>query len=308
MRRAKTRRLEQRKSVRAWRSRPRRQRDGGIVDTTHAAAYDLCGSCGYLLDAAQDVSCPACGHDDRLSLTSDLIVDRLNDELDEARSSVPLRTQLMGTLIGSWAAIGAVALAVSVDQLLWSTLPAAGAVAAGGFALPTRAARRHAALAGEPLCRWRRPLPLAPSTVPGGEWNGVVRGAPTLIAPWSGRACIAYRWQVSIQGADGSADTLVLDEARSAACEFGAFPLVADRLLLASQPLSRVEDRRAELDAERSPADRAALACLRSRGLRPGGLGWHVTEDVVLPGERVEVSSDGWVAVARPVAHHLAVA
>ncbi len=312
MSRSRLRRQHARGSLKVWRTKPRRGDRppvrGAAEDVHHSVTHDLCGTCGYLLNAHEEGPCPACNHDDRLSLSSELVTDRLSDDLEALRNRVPLRTQLLGTLVGSWTALGVMAMAASVEHFLWSAVPAAGAVVAGGVMFPSKAARKHASLAQRPICRWRAPLPHLGAAMPGGDWTGVVRSTEGLTAPWSGRPCVAYRWRVSLSGSDSEEPLLVLDETRSAACTFGAFDVLADRLRFDEAAMGRIVDVRPDLDGELRPADRAASACLRSRGFRPHGVTWHVTEDILVDGTRVDVMSRNGEARVRPHVHHLAVA
>lgn len=279
--------------LRGLSARPRRVSGSEQHDVLgREAAYRLCGACQFLAPAVGPCACPACGHDGLQSLRCEDTVARLQDDLDTALGHVPARAQWLGTVVGSWSALGVVAASIALDAVMWSSIPAAGAILAAGFALPPRvAASRAGAWTDGVPTRWRAPLRTAMATVPSGEWTGPLRVTSALVAPLSRHPVAAYRLRASLRDPQTGRETLVLDESGSASTEFGRFTLPADALQTEVHP--RSPGARVVLgDGDDGTGTAHARRMLERRGFRTAGSSWILEESVIPPNAWVALTAD----------------
>lgn len=202
---------------------------------------------------------------------------------------MPARTQWLGTVVGSWTALGVVGASIAMDAMLWSSIPAAGAILAAGFALPPRvaASRAQAWTDGVPV-RWRAPLRGASAAIPHGDWRGPLHARGAVVAPLSGQEVAAYRLRATWVDPKTGRRTTVLDESASAPAAFGRFELPADALLPSTDEVAVTRSVRIGEDDDGAGTVHAR-AVLAARGFCTEGATWSV-EEVVVP-----VAS--WVAI-----------
>lgn len=239
------------------------------------SCYLLCGECGYLGDARGQ--CPSCGEQSWIDLANVGMAYRLR-ELDEARRVRAPRwvRAVAGALAIAMA--GAVALALF---LCMGVIPAALGSLPVGLLVFFFAQRPLAVLLvrlqKKRPARWRSPeLPRRgrPRELSGRVEN---EGEP-LVAPLSGRACVAYRVAVLFDTpGDARPAEWVLDETRAVDVRVGEERIAGERMLL--------QNGLEEISADALATSFDLETFLRQRGLHlSDGQHW-LFECVLEPGE-----------------------
>jgi hypothetical protein len=278
--------LEREMMHRRARVRPRLRSGEGGQDELEYACFFVCGSCGLLADppatdafrdeASARPRLPACGHcgaEAWLDLRNVNNAQALRETEERLRHDPPasVRTRV-GAASGAAGVAAGGAAALALQVLFAPALGPLAVVAATTAGLAALAARAIAGnslsrmlLTREPVgpARWRRALPLVDTESPiVDRRSGPARSsAEPLIAPISGRPCLAYEVGV-VFDAEGDAypPMWILREERSRAIEIGGEMLPADGAAL-DLPLHSV-------GAQAQAKPEAELATfLRKRGL-----------------------------------------
>ena len=306
IRRARQFEREMSKRTARVRARPKSKEDRH--QTESFPCLFLCGSCGFLVepssgdphrsdpeqpDSVLARDCPHCGGRAWIDLRNTTSALAVRDMEEGLRHEPPdwVRNRIRAASGG----VGAVTTGVAALVMATLLAPAIGPLAVLSAATGGVAALTTSSLLGKPLsrlllartpggpARWLRPLPVVDQgSDVAATHSGVVRSnADPLVAPFSGRECLAYEIGV-VFDADGDAypPVWVLREVRSRELEVDGVAVEAGQLEL-ELPMSAV--------AELSASNKDLSVFLRQRGLFASDGRFDFFEAIVPAGEAVQL-------------------
>lgn len=311
------RKIQQRINDRVAKTRRRAtSRNAGTADysdyepeRTDFPCMELCGTCGYFFDAAEDdtvdTSCPACGEQTWVDLGVEPVAERVRDMEAAERNQVPLWIKIsvsVATFLFLVAAAVVLGLYVHARGAALAAASTLFLVPAAWFGLSRPAAVLLLQGRERMPDRWHVPMPLPAEGREPTRVLEAVEAQPvesTLEAPVTGRECVAYQVCVLFDTpGDARPAEWALEEQRAEPLRLGeGLEVEPDELYLES-PVEQVHATGGEgpaIDLRESSRETDERYDELKRFLRRRGLfitegEFHFYEAVLEPGDRLHVA------------------